>query len=527
MSDVSQESPQVPDKDKRIDFYLKVLARLKERSTLREVLEREVFLEFIKYNNNRINEFPLLEKQQSGIIALLCHRSTDLPAHEFIKKILSEFILMIGRYSKLKDGKDKEALDSIRSRLINAETLLIKTVQGVVYASCLISDNFEEVTLRHLGEPALKKYNALLEQYELDKDFWQALINQFITQDVESSLTDIITNERYVLTRDKNYVILRFPFDDVTGRFSSEIPAIDKTRIQTAFEQVGADEESAGTLKMTYNSLLESGVLVQGDEPISNDVVERIARIVCIDPATTKFKHDYDSAMEALRETAYSADSAEKEAEMARKMQFSQDQIGACAIGVSITLDIVVREFLLGLKNFTQRDEKVLTIYLRRFGVDALDKLFIYLTEAKFSSLLKNKMQGEESKMQLRVLKRRRASTKDVQALHEIGMTRIRMARLWLKDSSNANWLIFKQNTPQELIKEMQLLALEKELATAILRLFEKGDFKIEFLVFISLQAVAKATKDVRGKLNDLFMRFGIGEQSDEQLAKKLSAPVK
>lgn len=527
MSDVSQENAQIPDKDKRIDFYLKVLARLKERSTLREVLEREVFLEFIKYNNNRINEFPLLEKQQSGIIALLCRRSTDLPAHEYIKKILSEFILMIGRFGKLKDGKDKDALDSIGSRLINAETLLIKIVQGVVYASCLISDNFEEVALRHLGEPALKRYNALLEQHELDKDFWQDLIEQFISKEVESSLAEIITNERYSLTRDKNYIILRFPFDDVTGRVLSDIPAIDKTRIQVAFEQVGADEDSAEVLKMTYNSLSESGVLVQGDAPVGNDIVERIARIVCIDPATTKFKQDYDSAMGVLRETSYSADSTEKEAEMARNMQFSQDQIGACAIGVSITLDIVVREFLLGLKNFTQRDEKVLTVYLRKFGVDALDQLFFYLSEVKFSALLKKKMQGEESKMQLRVLKRRRISIDDVKALNKIGLTRIRMSRLWLKDSSNGDWLIFKQSTPKELIKEMQLLVLEKELATAILRLFEKGDFKVEFLVFISLQAVAKATKDIRGKLDDLFMRFGIGEQSDEQLAKKLSTPAK
>ncbi|WP_320005965.1 hypothetical protein [Maridesulfovibrio sp.] len=523
MSEVSRDGEQLPDKDKRIEFYLKVLMRLKERNTLREVLEREVFLEFIKYNNNRINEFPLLEKQQSGIIALLCHRSIDLPAHEFIKKILSEFILMIGRFSKLKDGKDKDVLESIRSRIINAETLLIKTVQGVVYASCLISDNFEEVTLRHLGEPALKKYNTLLEDFELDKNFWQALIDQFITHEVETSLKDIISNESYTLTRDNKYLILRFPFDDVIKRFAADIPVIDKTRIQSAFEQVGMDEESAEILKMTYNSLQESRVLVHDEDPISNDVVERIARIVCIDPATAKFKQDYDNAMEALRKNAYSADSTEEEAEMARQMQFAQDQISACAIGVSITLDIVVREFLQGLKTFTQRDEKVLTVFLRRFDVDSLDKLFVYLTEVKFSSLLKVKMQGEESKMQLRVLKRRRALSKDVQDLKEIGMTRIRMARMWMKDSTNSDWLIFKHNTVQELVKEMQLLALEKELATAILRLFEKGDYKVEFLIFISLQAVAKATKDIRGKLNDLFMRFGIGEQSDEQIAKKLS----
>lgn len=526
MSEAMQGSQQVPDKDKRIDFYLEILGRLKERSTLREVLEREVFLEFIKYNNSRINEFPLLEKQQNGIIGLLCHRATDLPAHEFIKRALGEFILMLGRFSKLKGGKDKDVLEGIRSRIVNAETLLIKTVQGVVYASCLISDNFEEVTLRHFGEPALKKYNSLLEQYELDREFWHSLIEQFITSEVESSLKDIVTNEGYTLTRDKNYIILRFPFDAVTGKFSTSPPAIDKTRIQTAFENIGSDEESATVLKMACKSILEGGVFIRS-EGITNENIERIARIVCIDPATAKFREDYETAMAELRENPYETGASEKEEELARQLQFAQDQIGACAVGASLTLDIIVRDFLLALKNYNNRDEKVLSLCLRKFDVESLDRLFFYLTEAKFSDLLKKKMRGEESKLLLRVLKRRRASIKDVKALEELGMTRIRMARLWGKDSSNKEWLIFKHNTAQELLKEIQLLVLEKDLATAILRLFEKSDFKIEFLVFISLQAVAKATKDVRGKLNELLIRFGIGEQSDEQLAKKLQTGAK
>lgn len=526
MSEALKGNAQVPDKEKRIDFYLGILSKLKERSTLREVLEREVFLEFIKYNNSRINEFPLLEKQQSGIIGLLCHRSTDLPAHEFIKKILGEFILMLGRFSKLKGGKDKEMMDNISSRIINSETLLIKTVQGVVYASCLISDNFEEVTLRHFGEPALKRFNSLLELHELDRNFWNALIKQFIADEVKSSLNDMITNEGYTLTRDKSYLILRYPFDAVTGRFSSDVPAIDKTRIQSSFEKVGSDEDSANVLDLTFKTILEGGVFIRS-EGMTNDNIERIARIVCIDPATTKFRDDYEEAMNAMRETSYEADAGEKEVEQARQLQFSQDQIGACAIGASLTLDIVVRDFLLGLKNYNNRDEKVLSIYLRQFGVDSLDKLFFYLTEAKFSDLLKEKMRGEESKLLLRVLKRRRAPIESVKKLNEIGMTRIRMARLWMKDSSNDNWLIFKHNTVQELAKELQLLALEKELATAILRLFERGDSKVEFLVFISLQAVSKATKDVRGKLNELLMRFGIGEQTDEQITKKLQSGAK
>ncbi|MBI9112416.1 hypothetical protein [Maridesulfovibrio ferrireducens] len=525
MSGANQDNSQVPDKDKRIEFYLKILGKLKERSTLREVLEREVFLEFIKFNNNRINEFPLLEKQQSGIIALLCHRSLDLPSHEFVKKTLSEFILMLGRYGKLKGGKDQNSLDLILSKIINAETLLIKTVQGVVYASCLVSDNFEEVTLRHFGEPALKRYNALLEQFEMGTEFWQELITQFITQEVDSSLVDMIANDKYTLTRDKSYLILRFLFDDVTGRFASKAPGIDKTRIQNSFEQVSSDPESVEVLKMTYRSLLEGGVFIRS-EGMTNENIEHIARIVCIDPATTQFSNEVKEAMGQIQEGLNGEDHNEKEEELARKVQFSQDQIGACAIGVSMTLDIVVRDFFIALRNFTAQDEKIIEGFLRKFEVESLDRLFFYLTEMKFSALIKKKIRGEESKLLFRVLKRRRACAKDIADLDAIGMTKIRKSRLWLRDSNNENWLIFKQKNAKELLGEMQLLALDRDLITAILKLYEKGDFKTEILVLISLQAIAKVTKDIRGKLNELLIRFGIGAQSEEQILKKLKAPV-
>lgn len=525
MSGANQDNLQMPDKDKRIDFYLKILGKLKERNTLREVLEREVFLEFIKFNNNRINEYPLLEKQQSGIISLLCHRSLDLSAHEFVKKTLSEFILMLGRYSKLVGGKDNDSLDVITSKIINAETLLIKTVQGVVYASCLVSDNFEEVTLRHFGESALKKYNSLLEEFEMNTEFWQEMISQFITQEVEASLTDMVENDKYTLTRDKSYLILRFLFDDVTGRITSRPPGIDKTRIQTAFEEVGLEPESAEALKMTFRSLLEGGVFIK-NESMSADNIEHIARIVCIDPATLQFSKNVKAAMQEIHDGANRDTDIEKEEELARRVQFSQEQIGACAVGVSMTLDIVVREFMIALKSFTAQDEKILETFLRKFEVESLDRLFFYLIEMKFSELLKKKIMGEENKLLFKVLKRRRASVADLADLEAIGMTKIRKKRLWLVDTSNENWLIFRHKNAKELLAEMQLLALDRELITAILKIYEKGDFKIDFLVLISLQSIAKVTKDIRGKLNELLIRFGIGAQSEEQILTKLKTPT-
>lgn len=512
------------DKDKRVEHYQKVLSRLKERTMLREVLEREVLLEFITYNHDRINEFPLLEKQQSGIINLLCHRSVDLPAHEFIKRSLGDFILMLTRYGKIFEGKDQNLINQTKARLINSETLLIKTVQGVVYASSLISDNFEEVVLSRYGEPALQKFNTLLETYELDKSFWDSLMKEFITEEVAAAMPRMVSGEEYVIARDGKNLILRFSFDDVTSRLSTNPPNFDKTRIQASYDEVGMTEESTATLNMVNNALNEGGVFIKS-EGATSDQIARIARIVCIDPATEKFHQDYVEAMERFKNSTAEA-SSEEEEDIARQLQFAQDQLAACAIGVSLTLDIVVREFLLALKSYSASEERVITDFLRKFDVSSLDSLVYFMIELFFVRLIKLKIQGEESKITLRILKRRRSSVESIAALKEMGMNRIRMSRLWIADGGGEKWMIFKQRDPKDLIKELKLLGLERELAGEVINLFKNADYKIEFLLFFSLVAIAKATKDIKGKLSELLMRFGIGVESTQPAEEPESGSV-
>jgi hypothetical protein len=503
------------DKDKRVEHYLKVLNRLKERKMLREVLEREVLLEFISYNHDRINEFPLLEKQQSGIINLLCHRSVDLPAHEFIKRSLGEFILMLTRFGKIYNGKDENLIKQVKARLINAETLLIKTVQGVVYASSLISDNFEEVILSRYGEPALQKFNTLLEGFELDKFFWDALMKEFVTEEVSAALPRIVSGEEYVLARDGKNLILSFGFDHVTSRLNQSPPNFDKTRIQTSYNEVGETEESLATFKMVNNALNEGGVFIKS-EGSNPDHIERIARIVCIDPATEKFHQDYVEAMERFQSSNENI-APEEEEDIARQLQFAQDQLAACAIGVSLTLDIVVREFLLALKSYTINEEKIITNLLRKFDVTSLDTLLYFLIELFFVRLLRLKIQGEEGKITLRLLKRRRSPAESVEAIKDKGMNRIRTARIWTADRESDQWMLFKHKNPKELVAEIKLLGLERELASEVINMFKNADYKIDFLLFISLTAIAKATKDIKGKLSELLLRFGIGSDSSNR----------
>jgi len=77
----AQASPAEPQtREQRIEAYQAKLKQLKGRSALREVVERELLLEFIRVNRQNINEFPMLESQQDSVIAVLCQRS-EHPCH--------------------------------------------------------------------------------------------------------------------------------------------------------------------------------------------------------------------------------------------------------------------------------------------------------------------------------------------------------------------------------------------------------------------------------------------------------------
>ena len=70
------------DRDGRFTACLERLEELKAVKARREVLEERVFLEFLRANRSRINEFPLLETEQQSLMDMLLRRAEGLhPGH--------------------------------------------------------------------------------------------------------------------------------------------------------------------------------------------------------------------------------------------------------------------------------------------------------------------------------------------------------------------------------------------------------------------------------------------------------------
>ena len=134
------------DKEQRLTAYQNKLRALKERSFLREGMERELLLEFIRINHGSISEYPLLSAQQKSVMELLCGRSGH-PGYEFIHKLIANFIIQLAHYEKAVKVGNSDQAEELQTFLLNSYSILFYCVQCIVYSMALITVNFYEIIL--------------------------------------------------------------------------------------------------------------------------------------------------------------------------------------------------------------------------------------------------------------------------------------------------------------------------------------------------------------------------------------------
>ena len=290
MTDTAQQT-NGPAKEDRFSAYLAKLNDLKAHNALREVTEREMLFEFIQLNHTRINEYPMLKTQQSSLTNMLCHRSTEQPGHEYIKKVQATFLILLNRFGKATELGDLEQIELARAHLSNTEALLIKCVQGVVYACSLTADNFEEIFIRYFGAEAVQHYNGFLESHEMDENFWKALIDFFILRRIDETYEEIIDNDRYSILKNAANILIRFQFDDVLAKLKHTSPDIKKTRVQTYFERNLKEYEYKRAQKFIFDYLkVAKRIFLRPDG--TEDEVKYLSRIVGIDAVAKEFKDE-------------------------------------------------------------------------------------------------------------------------------------------------------------------------------------------------------------------------------------------
>ncbi|MEF2145346.1 MAG: hypothetical protein V3573_07875 [Desulfovibrionaceae bacterium] len=508
-------NPERLSKEQRLTAYLDALEQLRrERTSLREVLEREILLAFIRINRNNLNEFPLLETQQHSVINLLCQRS-DHPTYEFINKLTGNFLILLTRLAKALPGGDTVLADQTRTRLLNTETLLVKCMQGIIYANGLITDNFEELVLKVYGEHALETYSALLKNNELDRSFWRAFLREFVADPVAAAHAEILANERFAVAKDGKMLIVRFYMDDVLSQLTPSEKNIEKTRIQKAFERTRS-YEGRRTLRLVSNCL-QRGLSFLPKEMLGEADLEGLARIACVDEVSEQFRSAYQDRVQK-KDAPASAPEGEAKKETApaeaavdaKSFSFLMEQVVAAGVGAQLAVSQTREEFSAALGEFVSERTATLQLLGRDLSLDNLHRVVSGLLEDHLAFRLRQQAEHEGGKIQVLKNRTRRAKDEDVQALFENGLTRIRKNKLWRSDPAREEMLLFRARNAKELAGMCRMLQLEPALISGITKLWEAGSFKVEIMIVVDLAVLAKRTTNLAVRVREILTAFGV-----------------
>lgn len=499
-----------PDKAARLDAYQKKLRALKERSSLREVTEREMLLEVLETNSTAINEYPMLEAQRNTVRELLSGRAGH-PAYEFLHDRVGRFLILLAHFEKASKTGDAARCEELETALLNTEAVLIKCAQGVVYAMALVTDNFEELVLRHFGRQSLESYGALIEKHRLDQTFWSAFVEEFIASRVAEAHREILEGGKYEITKERTFLVIRFLFDDILSKLNPTDQEISKTRIQGSY--IATREEPA----MRERAKLVQAMLVKGLQSLSQfdgltaGELLQAARIACADSIAEEFENQYRARV-AETEAVRKGEAEKKDPEARKKEQawfkFVLDQLVGLGVGASIAVGVTGEHFYKALEAVVPDQIQGILPLKKDFSLPVLEKILFFLLENHFIQILKECGREEGGKIQVRSARARRVPAPAVDGLP--GMSKIRKKQLFGNDVTRENTLLFKHKTARQMSEAMSMLSLEPELQRRLSELWKRAVYRVDIMVLINLELVARTTTNLTVRLTEILNKYGV-----------------
>lgn len=516
MTEQDQGNSAKLNKEQRLTAYQNKLNALKERSALREVMERELLFEFIRINHGNINEYPLLKAQQNSVVELLSGRAGH-PGYEFIHSLVAHFIVQLAHYGKAVKVGDTVRIADLQTGLINTESILIKCVQGIVYAMALITDNFEELVLRYFGQEALHEYSSLIEKFELNASFWKAFVKQFIASRVEEAHKEIIDGEKYNISKEKNFLVIRFLFDDILAKLNPTGQVIEKTRIQKSYVNSRTEFDGRKQAKIVQTMLVKGLAGLSQVKTISANEFLQAARTACIDPVAGKFEKQYQQRIVEARASQDNPGTVVQKDPVAAKQEqiefkFLLDQIIALGVGAAIAIGMTSDHLYKALEAFVPDQIKGIKPLAKDFSIPTLEKILYFLLENHTIHILKEAGRDEGGKIQVRSGRARRVHLDSVDALP--GISKIRKKQIFANDVTRENMLLFKPKTAKQMAETMSMLNLEPELQKEISILWKDALFRVDIMVLINLELVARTTTNLTVKLSEILGKYGLSKPS-------------
>ncbi|MGE4505398.1 MAG: hypothetical protein AB7D51_08630 [Desulfovibrionaceae bacterium] len=494
---MSEQAEHQKSREQRIAAYEASLDKLrKDRVTLREVQEREILLGFIRTNRSAINEFPLLETQQQTVIELLCQR-LDHPAYDYIRKLTSSFIVLLGHLRKAKANNDKEQLEAAGARLSNIEVLLIKCMQGIVYSMGLIIDNIEELVITLYGKAAMDEFSAMLKERQLDRNFWKGFFERFVVRPVAQGHETMLRDQRFSLAKEGRMLVVRFAMDAVMEQMTPATGELEKTRLQRSYEAFATDADKRAMLQVAHAAMAKGLAFIPPELLSKNDVVF-LTRTVCIDPAAETLRELSDQRREGTLE-----DNEENRA----RLRFLHEQLTALGVGAAIGVSITQQNIAGALLGLASGSVEALDSMGRNFEAANLRHLLLSLLEEHLVLRLREQAGEDIGKLQVLTSRARRANADEVDGL---GLSKIRRSKLFAADPADEAHLLFKPRNDRELASTVKLLQLEPEPAGRIVRLWKARNMKTEIVLLLDLALLQRTTTNLQVRVQEILRRFGL-----------------
>jgi hypothetical protein len=496
--------------DSHIQSYLDKLVTLKERKLLKEILEQEMLLTFIRANMERINEFPLLETEQNGLIKLLSFRAQDHPCQQHVKAWLNDFLNSLNHYSKPLVSNDAAELERTKDELLRAEKILIQCIQGVVYAISLAKDNLGAAVVGAFGADAVEDLQTITKTVEPDESFWRAVIDRFIRQRIDDGFAEVIKEKKYTLSKDESLVVLRFNLDHIIHPHGGALVEVEPTRIQKALEAVSTTPEGRAIL-----SCLKELLLRQKHESVlsglSPELTELALRIVCTDTTAKKLCKMREERKNASPAPRQAEDTAQPEGPSSLESElFMEQQLLAMTVGTGMATDIFRADLPRAAKELSGQTLKTFEESIGNLERQRMPTALLLLMEIYFHAYLREKAEDDAGKLLLRTSRTKRAPRQSVLALADKGLNRIRQKKFFRDDPSDPDNLLFTAKNAAELQQMFSLFQLEQELVRELLNLWRQSLPKVEVLAAVNLKQLAKVTTNLPQRVASILARFGI-----------------
>ncbi len=560
------------NQDQRLRSYLEKYQDLKERSAVKEVLEREMLQVFIHGNMDRIDEFPLLETEQSSIIDIVCHRSVGLPAYDFIREWLADFLLSINKYAKASSARNQAEIDEHQAAIINVESLLVQCIQGIVYVMSLTKDNLAHAMVRLFGASTLEVMNDITATVEFNEAWWRSHVERIVCAQLELAYTQLLARKQYALTRDKTTLTISFCQDDLLVAVGYHDTEIKPTRIQAAFASRSADE-AARRVQGFVSDFLESAECSLLNVYLEPKALGQVARIISISQLADNFYQAYghgentgasltstppgessgksetlsstSSSQSAPQSEALATDAglvapadgnasdsvaaslpaaepekagaaaqqepgAEEQDETVQKV-FLKAQVLAMAAGVVLARSIIFGDCSRAFRELKPQERAAVLAQIEATDQNNMNAAMQMLLGGCFCFQLQEKGREEGGKLFVRTIRLRRVPQEAIQKLYPYGMNRIREKKFWEDDPSAPDQKLFRSRTAQEFKELIEFFHIGDTLRRMLITLWAKASFRSDHQVVINLAQLAKVTTKLSQRLGEVLARYDIG----------------